>query len=359
MALQNLVKFQCFLLLLWMYLAFAEIPVIGSQVISKPGCKDHCGNVSIPYPFGIGAGCFLDNWFEISCNESLLNSTKPVYGSNYNISNISILDGEMTTDTFIASDCPSREVRWKSPTARLGKFTFSSTKNKFIGIGCNTWAYQYPDGNKSISTGCLSVCNKIEDSTDGSCTGVGCCQAPVPAGLQKLNFSVGSMFSAGKTLSFNPCSYGFFIEEKSFKFSSSYFMDFKNNGSETVPVVVDWTVGYETCDEAKRNSSYACGRNTDCIVPAGNYTQGYRCNCSSGYTGNPYLSSSSYGGCRDINECIELGVCSGDRGQCENTEGSYNCDCNKGYILDVRNNTKDCFPSTPNNNLNNIVLCKC
>ncbi|KAI3900291.1 hypothetical protein MKW92_010671 [Papaver armeniacum] len=357
MALQILAKFQCFFL---MYLAFAEILITGSQLISKPGCKDRCGNVSIPYPFGIGPGCFLDKYFEIRCNESLLNSIRPVYGPNYNISNISILGGDMTTEIFIASDCPGREVPNYYSTAGFAKFTFSNTKNKFIGMGCNTWAYQKPNGNQSISTGCLSVCDDIEDSTDGSCAGVGCCQAPVPSGLRKLNFSVGSMSNTGRSLSFNPCSYAFFIEEKSFNFSASYFKDFKNNGTGRVPVVVDWTVGFDTCDEARKNSTtYACGLNTDCIAPADNTTPGYRCNCSTGYTGNPYLSSSSYGGCRDIDECNEPGVCSG-KGRCENTKGSYLCFCNKGYSLNVSNDIKDCIVDiSQNHNLNKIVVGAC
>ncbi|KAI3885787.1 hypothetical protein MKX03_008141 [Papaver bracteatum] len=362
MALQVLLKFQCFVLLLWVYLASAEIPVTGSQVISKPGCQDHCGNVSIPYPFGIGPGCFIDAYFEIRCNESLLNSVKPVHGNGHNISNISILEGHMTTEIFIARDCTDSQTgRYFWSTAEMGKFTFSNTKNKFVGMGCNTWAYQKSDDNRSISTGCMSVCDKIEDSTDGSCNGIGCFQAPVPAGLKKLSFSVGR--SSETILDFNPCGYGFLIEEKSFNFSSSYLKDFKNNGTGSVPVVVDWTVGFETCDEAKRNSTiYACGPNTDCIAPADNKTPGYRCNCTSGYRGNPYLNSSLSGGCRDIDECEELGVCSGERGNCKNKEGSYNCSCNKGYILDVRHNITDCFlasPSTPNDNLNKIVVGAC
>ncbi|XP_026442943.1 wall-associated receptor kinase 2-like [Papaver somniferum] len=238
----------------------------------------------------------------------------------------------MITEIFIASDCPDRESPNLFSTAYLGKFTFSNTKNRFVGMGCNTWAYLKPDGNRSISAGCLSVCDKIEDSTDGSCNGVGCCQASVPAGLQNLNYSVGSMSNT---------------------------------------VVIEWTVGFQTCNEAKRNSTfYACGPNTDCTVPAGDSTQGYRCNCKNGYRGNPYLNSSTAGGCQGIDECNELEVCKGDRGSCKNTEGSYNCSCNKGYSIDIRNNITDCFLESQsdlpesrstqnNNNVNKIVVGAC
>ncbi|KAI3870935.1 hypothetical protein MKX03_025123 [Papaver bracteatum] len=340
-----------------MYLAFAGIPITGSQVISKPGCKDHCGNVSIPYPFGIGPGCFIDGYFEIHCSENFF---KPVQSNGYNISNISILDGHMTIDLYIARDCTDSQTgRYYSFPADMGKFTFSNTRNRFVGMGCNTWAHLKPTDNRSTSAGCMAVCDKEEDSTDGSCNGIGCCLTPVPAGLKNLRISVGR--SSETILDFNPCGYGFLIEEKSFNFSSSYIKDFKYNGTGMVPVLVDWTVGNETCDEAKRNpSSYACGLNTNCIAPADNNTPGYRCNCSSGYTGNPYLSNSSYGGCRDINECNEPGVCSG-RGKCKNTEGSYICSCNKGHRhgFDATKTIQYCYPKHKNDNLNKIVGGAC
>ncbi|KAI3913084.1 hypothetical protein MKX01_035659 [Papaver californicum] len=365
MALKVIVNFQCFVLLLWMYLASAGLLITGSPVISKPGCQDRCGNVSIPYPFGIGPGCFIDEYFELSCDESLLNSTKPVYGPNFNISNISILDGDMTTEVFIARNCPERDIpRYHSAAGLVGTFRFSRTKNKFIGMGCNTWAYLGQDYTASIGTGCLSVCNKTEYIIDGSCTGVGCCQTSVPVGLKTLSIQVGSMFtsSTSEILSINPCSYGFIVEVGSFNFASSYLKDFKNHGTGTVPVAVDWSVGNETCSEARRNStSYACGPNTDCINPEGNNTIGYRCNCKRGYTGNPYLSIA--GGCQDINECNELDVCKGDRGNCKNTEGSYTCSCNKGYRVVRYNNITDCIlekkNNLPNNNLTKIVVGTC
>ncbi|KAF6162024.1 hypothetical protein GIB67_002613 [Kingdonia uniflora] len=36
----------------------------------KLGCPSSCGNITIPYPFGIGKGCYLDKGYEIKCNKS-------------------------------------------------------------------------------------------------------------------------------------------------------------------------------------------------------------------------------------------------------------------------------------------------
>jgi Wall-associated receptor kinase galacturonan-binding len=35
----------------------------------QPKCPSSCGDLAIPYPFGIGTGCFRDG-FEITCNMS-------------------------------------------------------------------------------------------------------------------------------------------------------------------------------------------------------------------------------------------------------------------------------------------------
>lgn len=56
----------------WMILAttllLATISFSAASRMAKPRCT--CGNLTIPYPFGIGAGCFYTDGFDVSCEEN-------------------------------------------------------------------------------------------------------------------------------------------------------------------------------------------------------------------------------------------------------------------------------------------------
>jgi len=109
--------------------------------------------------------------------------------------------------------------------------------------------------------------------------------------------------------------------------------------------VVKWAVDSTTCKNATAiKKGYRCfSNNSDCVDVRDDKTYrevGYRCKCSRGFQGNPYLKD----GCTDINECLQPDkyICNGI---CQNTFGSYTCThCPHG--TDFNANTRKCRPAT-------------
>ena len=64
-----------------------------------PNCQNStCGGVEIPYPFGMNQGCYLDESFSITCDNS---TSKPMYG-NVIVKNISIEEHNIEILAYIA-----------------------------------------------------------------------------------------------------------------------------------------------------------------------------------------------------------------------------------------------------------------
>ncbi|GFS34970.1 wall associated kinase 5 [Actinidia rufa] len=279
------------LLLAWLLGAAA---MAASQAL--PGCENQCGNISIPYPFGTREGCYIGSQFLVTCNTSN-NSPKTVFNAEYD-----------RGDDF-------------TPWMNLNRFPISNTQNKFTAVGCDTYAVVNGVRGRKYTTGCLSLCDSIDNVINGSCSGIGCCQTSIPKEVRSFNITIQSYDNHTNVWDFNPCSYAFVAEEAAYNFSSLDLANIQHR--EKLPVMLDWAVGYEPCDEARKNqTSYACKENSECY----NFDNGpgYRCNCSEGYEGNPYLSN----GCQDIDECMISSPCNMT---CRNLPGTYNCSCPKGF----------------------------
>lgn len=290
----------------------------------EPGTY-RCSNVSIPYPFGVaGKSPSLSRGFKVVCGHSgpLLSIGNSMLG----ILDISLLDGLVSILASASSQqCIGGEAN-SSVNLEGTVFTFSDTRNKFTALGCNVVAMLL-NGSTGYSGGCASFCSSGNSIIDGSCSGVACCQAPVPKGLKKLDLEFSNINITNSGIDYGPCGQAFIVEQNSYVFSLpdlNYTVDTKPQYRH---VVLEWSVNGSSCEEAKLSGSYACAENAYCYNSSNGI--GYRCNCSSGFEGNPYLQGPN--GCTDINECITRNPCTN---RCSNTIGGFQCTCPAGMSGD-------------------------
>jgi len=307
-----------------------------------PGCQTHCGDVEIPYPFGIGTGCAIEPGFEINCNK-IANGIEKPFLVNVEVLSISVSSGKTRTLSPISTYCGYNrntgqmvERLW-SVDYSSWPYRFSNLDNKFVVIGCDTLAYIYNAYNRTgYTTACASVCESPRALANGSCLGVGCCQNAIPSGLTRYDIKLYPVYNDSNISQFNPCSYAALVETESFRFSSEYITTtrFNETYEGRQPLVLDWAIGNTTCELARNMSSYACRhRNSECVDSANG--PGYLCNCSTGYEGNPYLPD----GCRDVDECKQNPKACPRSAVCHNTEGWYRCSCPPGRKLDKETNS--------------------
>uniref|UniRef100_A0A803KX69 EGF-like domain-containing protein n=1 Tax=Chenopodium quinoa TaxID=63459 RepID=A0A803KX69_CHEQI len=311
---------------------------------AKPGCPSQCGNLTIPYPFGIGFSCSMAFEFTLICDTSTSPPKtfipRPITDTNTEVLDISASQVRVANRVTLSCFNPSGEaVRNKTELIAFNAdspYSFSSTANKFTVIGCDVLGIIV--GLQGLGAACGTLCAKQQDVIGGYCSAIGCCQALIPKGLTAVGFAFSYPSNHTSVIGFNPCVYAFLAEEDKFVFQgASDLLDpsFANRTTNNVPIVLDWSIGNGTCSQAKQNlTSYACQHYTTCR-DSDSGKGGYRCYCLPGYEGNPYLSP----GCTDIDECADQNSnqCSKI---CKNTPGSYICSCPSKYSGDgFRNGT--------------------
>ncbi|KAL1559092.1 hypothetical protein AAHA92_09475 [Salvia divinorum] len=301
-----------------------------SNSISRPGCPDRCGNISIPFPFGVGLDCSLEPSFNISC-DNLANPPKAHLISVRNTEIIEIKPFQVRINlAYLVWSCYTKTgIDWLDggfivnyDISGGGQYSFSDG-NRVIAIGCDdAVAFTGRASGQNFAGGCTTVCDTNNDSAaicpDGSYAndlGSGCCQTPIPKGTTLVTLTLTDLHRTwGRDKKFFNCSYAFLGEKG----------------------IIDRRL-------SQLNDSKSLRDNSEC-VDFGSNADGYNCRCFQGYQGNPYL----FPGCQDIDECSNhtLNPCASNS-ICKNIPGSVNCTCPKGYYGDGKSNGKGCIRVPP------------
>ncbi|XP_076896807.1 wall-associated receptor kinase 2-like [Bidens hawaiensis] len=331
--------------LMWIIMLFftasETYTLINSTNISKLGCESRCGDLIVPYPFGINSTCSMGHGFDIYCNTSsnppmaYIKNTNTGYTLIKNISDSRLRVSSMVAATrCYSSDGTGSNLFNITPNFTNLPYTFSP-ENKFTMVGCNDHSWISMSGNKS--TGCVVFCTNLEDTQVGECSGNGCCQTSIAHDISYYRTQLRTLLDeddAGYRKPVNgECTYAFLAEENVFEFNGAidlYNSSLRERIEGNVSVVLEWAIGNLSCEAAEAADGFACQLNSKCVNST-RVTGGYRCMCKDGHEGNPYLSP----GCQDINECEDPrnNPC---HGVCKNTPGSYNCTCPPGYFGDPK-----------------------
>ncbi|KNA26003.1 hypothetical protein SOVF_001480 [Spinacia oleracea] len=275
-----------------------------SAAISKPDCKEQCGNVKIPYPFGIGPNCYHDKSYEITCDTSSRSPKPFLHMYNLEVMDINWLgknhrlidkmeDEQVLTVGIPLSDMCKSKV---SIDFDGSPYRFSNWFNVLVVVGCGG-SVNLKDRSGNILMGCATVCvNNIVDITKG-CSGIGCCQASFITYNNILRQSSVSEYFYGKGLDFyrtdldhegntSSCDMrvGLIDSRSVNKFSQS-----------TVPTILKWK-GPASYAQANTNQQRV---NFSCQDESFSELSSFTCSCHYTHEGNPYLPY----GCRVMREC--------------------------------------------------------
>ncbi|CAN6174658.1 unnamed protein product [Urochloa humidicola] len=320
-------KFSMLLLLglpaVWAFASAAtEVPAARA-----PGCATRCGDIDVPYPFGLDPKCAIHGGFLLNCT-TVGRATKLLL-NNLEVIKVSVPDGKAWVKTWISRQC------YNQTTNSMGTlnawldlpstYVLSADDNKVIVMGCRSAAFLWTD---SYIIGCSSICDdndKQNAPKNGSCSGAGCCQVGLPKGVRRYKSSFQEEYNTTQIWR-TPCNYITVMENAAFNFSTTYLTStvFYDMDNARNPLVLEWGIAQNTtCEAAKTDkATYPCvSNNSDCITS----NAGYSCRCSGGYKGNPYIID----GCTDINECLD-NVTYPCAGICKNIPGNFTCSCPPG-----------------------------
>ncbi|WVZ64686.1 hypothetical protein U9M48_014176 [Paspalum notatum var. saurae] len=252
------------------FVAAAPVLLSDTTTASSPpspqSSDSRCGNISIPYPFGVGAGSHRDG-FKLVCNETL---DPPRL---------------FVRDTGV-------EVLWSS-TDPQGESTTTCS------CSCATAAGH---GRPVIAT-------------NGTCSETaGCCDSRLPGYADTFTVAL-IVAEASHTMSLSLVvvdgdwwseAENAMAVQKAAVLSSDRSSSGVRHTIPGVPIrtVVSWVFSDSQCDGHQNTSDYGClSSNSECHDS--DYSTGYYCMCQSGFQGNPYITN----GCQGL--LVVITICSG------------------------------------------------
>ena len=146
---------------LWILLSLLLLLNLADLTAVSRSCSSQCGGIHIPYPFGMGIGCYLEKWYEIKCvSTSVSGEHVPVLAViGKEVVNFSLPDSVLIKNNITSKGCSSDgEEEFESLLNLTGTPFYVSSRNTLIAAGCNITASL--TNVESSMVGCNSRCGK-------------------------------------------------------------------------------------------------------------------------------------------------------------------------------------------------------
>ncbi|KAL7611840.1 hypothetical protein Lser_V15G07102 [Lactuca serriola] len=270
---------QAYLLLIFLTLTATSTL---AQTYAKSGCQYMCGDVRIPYPFGIGANCSLSEWYTVDCTSSM-----PYISTlnNLEVLDINVSNQTVTVNVSMISDFQN-PIRNNTQISNLDlgrtPFMFSRVHNKFVAVGCGN-AFILDDG--IAVSGCSTTFGNYTVIEREKFLGVGCCQTAILDYLTSYRIDITGLERQGGDGGYGSA---FLVDE------NSYAEGRFTGNSSYVSMSLLWTLSGL---DIVQNCCYYAEKVTR-KVDLGNGTsfESWKCRVAWPVEGNPYLSY----GCADM-----------------------------------------------------------
>ncbi|KAJ0853486.1 putative wall-associated receptor kinase, galacturonan-binding domain-containing protein [Helianthus annuus] len=261
----------------------------GVSKYAKTGCNDTCGNnVTIPYPFGIGADCSVNEWYIVECKSS----TPYLSALNHlEVLRVDLNNQTVVFNTPIISNCQN-SVQNMSQIMSIdlhgSPFLFCSYYNRFLFNGCGN-AVMMDKG--SVLTGCSTSClNETVSERNNDCFGISCCQTTIPHFIKSYSINLTGLGRDGG------CGYAFLVDVDSYLKGKFSIQSVAANDA-LIPMALMWTLPHSTTLNCCRGA--ADHMNVELDTGNGTFVETQKCSRHRGYKGNPYL----FDGCEVIEDC--------------------------------------------------------
>lgn len=303
------------------------MPTVATAPIGLPNCNTTCGDVSVPYPFGISAGCYWPG-FNLTCNTSY-NPPRLFLDNNGTLEVVDILLAASTVRVIYETTMVSLKYSDGGNGNMVGAYNLPdiggpymlSNSNEFVLYGCDVQATLYGEyingssntSNNSLISRCVSICSSGQIAAEnrgsglpvptltpgGYCSGNdGCCHAPISAGSTPTSLD----FKGFNTSQQNPVC--MFVSEEGLTDQWQTIFNKSDLGMrfysiEASPLVLQWAVK-QGLSVLASNSGQCPGDVAKrlCRSEHSNCRQGYggfTCHCHEGYHGNPYIANGCQG----------------------------------------------------------------